>query len=779
MIWQKKLSFLFLFCLFLLTYCVLFLSLAAAAPSYTYTGSSSLINDGNDNYRIKFLSDGYFTPAEDWKIDVFLVGGGGGGRVSTSTNWGGSGAGGGYTATHTSILVKGGESYYIDIGAGGDALENGNPTSAFSLSISGGGTGAVNQIGGIGGSGGGAGGFTATGGLAGSDGSSGGRNMSDITNAAYYPGGSGQGVTTREFSESTGDLYAGGGGGGAGYGGSARAGGAGGGGAGAAQGGNGGDGTPNTGGGGGGSGAYGSAGKGGSGIVVIRLQSDYLVEDDFPNYSYTGSSKLVIEGNQNYKIAFLSSGIFQISEKIKADLFLVGGGAGGGTSTLTNWGGEGGGGGYTATYNSISINENSNYSITVGPEANADTNGNPTSAFSYTVSGGIKGSGNTGGGGGSGGGAAGFTDTGPAGGSNGSNGGSNASATGGSGQGVTTREFSESTGDLYAGGGGGGAGYTSSAARSLGGAGGGGLGGIYKSFGGNALQNSGGGGGGSGLNRDGGLGGSGIAIIRFLYDSTSPTINAITADQELNTASGETVSISISGIADTGGSGLAFLKYSYFIPGSSNWTETTIANVDSTTSFDVPITKEGTYYIKAAAADDALNWSEEIETSVFINRGSFSSPSSPSPASSFARPLQITDIVKGSYVSWNNYLFVKLGSVGETGPFLAVSPLCEQPFILASSGILDNTNTLYTGHLATPGQTTVAIISSPVSSMHGACTWSSTQDPTLSSLSYIDDKHCIVNLDTSINTTYTVSMTGCLTNPTTSLTVSQAAFEGE
>ena len=106
--------------------------------------------------------------------------------------------------------------------------------------------------------------------------------------------------------------------------------------------------------------------------------------------------------------------------------------------------------------------------------------------------------------------------------------------------------------------------------------------------------------------------------------------------------------------------------------------------------------------------------------------------------------------------------------------------MCERPLILASSGILDNTNTIYTGNLPTPGQTTVALVSSPDSSMHGTCTWSSTSNPSLSTItSYLDSNHCIANLNTSTTATYTVSMTGCLTTSSTSLTVSLAEFAGE
>ena len=105
----------------------------------------------------------------------------------------------------------------------------------------------------------------------GSDGGNGDpQNAANIGIDHWGSPGKGQGTTTREFGESTGTLYAGGGG--AGGNGSAQAkGGSGGGGNGAWNGNQPSSGAANTGGGGGG--MYSNltnVGKGGSGIVVIR-----------------------------------------------------------------------------------------------------------------------------------------------------------------------------------------------------------------------------------------------------------------------------------------------------------------------------------------------------------------------------------------------------------------------------------------------------------------------------------------------------------------------------
>ena len=71
---------------------------------FVYTGKCSVHNDGNDNWRIKFLTSGSLTSSISIKADVFVVGGGGGGANGLLHNGGGGGGGGtgehngGYTA---------------------------------------------------------------------------------------------------------------------------------------------------------------------------------------------------------------------------------------------------------------------------------------------------------------------------------------------------------------------------------------------------------------------------------------------------------------------------------------------------------------------------------------------------------------------------------------------------------------------------------------------------------------------------------------------------------
>ena len=223
-------------------------------PEFTYTGDYEIVNDSDepitvsqDNWKIRFLTSGTLTftnlnGAENG-IDVFLVGGGGNGE----TIRGARGGGGGYTKTVKGVSIAIATPYTVTIGA------SSGTSSAFGASANG-------ASGADGGSGGGGGGSSS--GTSGNGGSNGGNGTAgNVSN-----GGTGQGTTTREFGESTGKLYSGGGGGSAAYAGAAGDSTAG---AGAAFGGAAKNGVANTGGGGGA--AYsGTAGAGGSGIVIIR-----------------------------------------------------------------------------------------------------------------------------------------------------------------------------------------------------------------------------------------------------------------------------------------------------------------------------------------------------------------------------------------------------------------------------------------------------------------------------------------------------------------------------
>ena len=231
-----------------------------------------------------------------------------------------------------------------------------------------------------------------------------------------------------------------------------------------------------------------------------------------PEFTYTGSYEIVDNNNNkitditswnnDWKIRFLTSGTLTFTDLKSAvngiDVFLVGGGAGGGSDywyeIRNGWGGTatgyGGGGGYTKTVKNVTISKGTSYSIVVGSGGGVGGNGGSSSGFGYTANGGA------GRNGGSGGGRAAIVYE-HSGGSGGTNGGNSSCGTG-IGQGTTTREFGESTGNLYSPGGGGGASSAWDGGYASGGSRGAGLTGA----------NSGAGGNGSGG------GASGIVIIR-------------------------------------------------------------------------------------------------------------------------------------------------------------------------------------------------------------------------------------------------------------------------
>lgn len=240
-----------------------------------------------------------------------------------------------------------------------------------------------------------------------------------------------------------------------------------------------------------------------------------LVYSKIPAFSYSGDYEIVDDADTpittsdgNWKIRFLTSGVFTPTDLRGAadgiDVFLVGGG-GGTPGSYTG----GAGGGYTNTKRGVLIKKGTSYSITVGAGGTGNATGGSTSAFDAVANGGKPGvtSFKGGDGGSGGGGYSGENDT-PAGvgGSDGSDGGAG-SAVGGKGQGTTTREFAETFGTLYAGGGGGGAVTTNKVGA---GGAGGGANGMR-----DAAANTGGGAGGSiDDNTTSHRGGSGIVIIR-------------------------------------------------------------------------------------------------------------------------------------------------------------------------------------------------------------------------------------------------------------------------
>ena len=237
----------------------------SSLPTFTYTGSYETVDEGDDNWKIRFLTSGTLTLESGATVDIFAVGGGGGGSAgNSSAPYAGGGGGGGYTATIKGVSLIKDTEYVVTIGAGGSGAGG---ASSFANNVTANGGGASSGWrGGSGGSGGGSGTYNSYS-SAGAGGSNGGNGLG----TSDYVG-EGQVTTTREFGEEDGTLYAGGGGGGSASA-SSRAGGSGGGGkGGGANNSSSGiaptSGTANTGGGGGG--GYTASAAGGSGIVIIR-----------------------------------------------------------------------------------------------------------------------------------------------------------------------------------------------------------------------------------------------------------------------------------------------------------------------------------------------------------------------------------------------------------------------------------------------------------------------------------------------------------------------------
>lgn len=226
-------------------------------PEFTYTGEYQLLDEGEKNWSIKFLTSGtlnFSKPRSALKgIEVFLVGGGGIGGFGGGYN-GGGGGGGGYTKTATAEVTAD-TNYPIIIGGSGGI------TSGFGHTADCGANGAESTSGAGTGTGGAAGVHGGGEVINGGTGGDGVYAFSDSTYGRFGGGGGGGGAT---WGDTNGGVQGTGGAGGTGGGGTGGAG------VSSGVGNNGSSGTANTGGGGGGGGNNGIGGAGGSGIVIIR-----------------------------------------------------------------------------------------------------------------------------------------------------------------------------------------------------------------------------------------------------------------------------------------------------------------------------------------------------------------------------------------------------------------------------------------------------------------------------------------------------------------------------
>ena len=226
---------------------------------FTYSGNYQVIDDGNGDYRVRFLDSANLTILQDTIVDLFLVGGGGGGASSN-----GAGGGGGYTTTSAYNTLEADTTYTLTIGAGGATATAGSRSAitqnSLLIAYADGGDGASGTTGGDGGSGGG---VDTAGGINGNNGTA--------SSATTY--GMGQGITTCEFGNITGsscntgyNLYA--------TGGTGKSAGA----SGAANTGNGGDGGS-------------TGGAGGSGIIVLSNYKETTKNSH--SFKYTGDIQTV------------------------------------------------------------------------------------------------------------------------------------------------------------------------------------------------------------------------------------------------------------------------------------------------------------------------------------------------------------------------------------------------------------------------------------------------------------------------------------------------------
>lgn len=117
---------------------------------YSYTGSSTWVDEGSGNWHINFTSGGTLTLLKSVKLDLYLLGGGQCGLDGNSDHWGdeylyygGKGGQGGYTNKPVGVVLAPG-SYTVTIGQGGTGGNGqaGGTTSIGSYSAPGGGSGS-------------------------------------------------------------------------------------------------------------------------------------------------------------------------------------------------------------------------------------------------------------------------------------------------------------------------------------------------------------------------------------------------------------------------------------------------------------------------------------------------------------------------------------------------------------------------------------------------------------------------------------------------------------
>ena len=87
-------------------------------PEFTYTGSYTFTDDGNDDWTLTCKGTGNltFTKLNNAKeVDVFVVGGGGGGGSRKHEAYEGAGGAGAYVNSRGGVKLKRGQTYSIVI----------------------------------------------------------------------------------------------------------------------------------------------------------------------------------------------------------------------------------------------------------------------------------------------------------------------------------------------------------------------------------------------------------------------------------------------------------------------------------------------------------------------------------------------------------------------------------------------------------------------------------------------------------------------------------------
>ncbi len=353
---------------------------------FTYTGDCEILDNGDKNWKVRYLTSGDLIFNVSVNTDMFIVGGGGY-----------NGGGGGYASTFKNIKMESGVTKHIEIGAGGTKSSSGGKTYYSDSSVYYA-DGGKNGNSGTGGNGGGKKGSVEC-------------TQGDLYNEfneswctgdwITTPGGNGKSYggdqyrqkrkpwsaqTTCEFDYGTISGC---------YDGNSAAYAPGGGGCDAYSAGNATNGSGLT---GKNSGAGGNCHKNGySGVVIIRSKiPKNIVIDGKTIATYTGN--FTVSGtSSDWKIKFKTEGDLKFVESVMIDLFIVGGG-----------GGNGGGGGYASTYTNQKLVKNTTYSIKIGRGGSVKSNGEQSYVKSdnvkYYADGGSAGTGQSGGSGGSGGG---------------------------------------------------------------------------------------------------------------------------------------------------------------------------------------------------------------------------------------------------------------------------------------------------------------------------------------------------------------------------------------